>query len=66
LGRFLDVLNVETEDGTTGADLRKVLFGEGFLPFVVWQSGAPRQIGSQERRAGWRFSVGDKRMPVSS
>ena len=25
---FLNVLNVETEDGATGADLRKVLFGE--------------------------------------
>lgn len=25
---FLNVLNVETEDGTTGADLRRVLFGE--------------------------------------
>jgi len=25
---FLNVLNVETEDGATGADLRQVLFGE--------------------------------------
>ena len=25
---FLNVLNVETEDGATGADLRRVLFGE--------------------------------------
>jgi hypothetical protein len=27
---FLNVLNVETEDGATGADLRKVLFGEHY------------------------------------
>ena len=41
---FLNVLNLETEDGATGADLRRVFYGEPDSGFDAMMSGLYVQI----------------------
>ncbi|MEH6786865.1 MAG: hypothetical protein V7673_06025 [Paracoccus sp. (in: a-proteobacteria)] len=41
---FLNVLNVETEDGATGADLRRVFYGEPEAGFDAMMSGLYVQV----------------------
>ena len=41
---FLNVLNVETEDGATGADLRRVFYGESEPGFDAMMSGLHIQV----------------------
>jgi hypothetical protein len=52
---FLNVLNVETEDGATGADLRRILYGEpkGPLPRFDDVMSQPLRPGAASALLGW-------------